>query len=306
MVGLLEILGWRRAYGTKSYSDFLDNLFAFLEKKGFSPVMDKSQNIFVSVGNKKRLFCAHTDTVEVRSFHKEPRTGKKELFITDNGQFVMTTNDDTLGADDGAGVYVLLRMIDAGIEGDYAFFAGEEVGGIGSSHFASYNKKDYKYAVEFDRRGSTDIIGDMMVGRTASSAFMTQFEGFTPDLGSFTDVANLSYDIPECINLSVGYYNEHSGSEYLDLSALGNLVTFVLTKDWDSLTVFRNPVAELHSWSGSRTSKERDLYDYVYENPDSVAMYLEMLNITPEEIENETSIYTSSSPLYDREYKSYV
>ena len=44
---------------------------------------------------------------------------------------------ENMGADDKAGIVVLLSMMSAGVEGYYLFTRGEESGGIGAKHFVN-------------------------------------------------------------------------------------------------------------------------------------------------------------------------
>jgi hypothetical protein len=62
---------------------------------------------------------------------------------------------------------------------------------------------------------------------------------YRPANGSFTDTANFVDFIPECTNVSVGYYNEHSKDEYLDLSYLQALAEKVPKIDWEGLPTER-------------------------------------------------------------------
>ena len=49
--------------------------------------------------------------------------------------------------------------------------------------------------------------------------------------------------VPECVNVSVGYYNEHTSRESLDLTYLLKLSEAVLIIDWNSLPTVRNPIS---------------------------------------------------------------
>lgn len=169
-------------------------------------------------------FCAHTDSVH------NPRdlTVKQRVAYDPNTATFMVADDkqvDCLGADDAAGCYVLIRMIEAGVPGRYVFFRGEEVGGIGSRFVAEYRQdvlEGITAAIQFDRRGTNSIITEMACGPTCSEEFALALADalgmdHEPDpTGSFTDTAVLIGLVPECTNVSVGYEDEHSARETLD------------------------------------------------------------------------------------------
>jgi len=143
-------------------------------------------------------------------------------------------DDQPLGADDGAGVWLLLELIDAGVPGSYIFFRGEERGGIGSKSVSDNPEcipwlKSFDQAIAFDRRDTCSIITHQARGRCCSDAYASAFARLLTDItydlkpdsgGVYTDTAELTHLIPECTNVSIGYYNEHSKAEILDVEYL--------------------------------------------------------------------------------------
>ncbi len=163
-----------------------------------------------------------------------------------------------LGADDKLGCYIMLRMIEAGIQGTYIFHVGEEVGTIGSTYIlekTSHVLKDIDRAIAFDRMNYGDVIGSQ--GGTCASGefckaladelnqYMPSLQHFTPSVrGVFTDTATYMDDVPECTNLSVGYFNQHTENEHFDLLWLECMLLPALLKvDWQSLPTKRDPKA---------------------------------------------------------------
>ena len=70
--------------------------------------------------------------------------------------------------------------------------------------------------------------------------------GFRADpTGSFTDTANYTDYIPECTNLSVGYYNAHSGNEQQDLKFVREFRDALIKVDWDKVKAERKPGVSL-------------------------------------------------------------
>lgn len=176
------------------------------------------------------LFSSHVDTV-----HKDGFTQEIDWDEVAGRVETMAGATGCLGADDGAGMWLLLEMVDAGVPGTYIFHRGEECGGIGSSGMEKEHDeflKKFTHAIAFDRRGTGDIITHQWRGRCCSEVFAngladllngkdkTFFHYRPDDGGTFTDTANYTELIPECTNVSVGYDHEHGPGEVLDLQHL--------------------------------------------------------------------------------------
>ena len=54
--------------------------------------------------------------------------------------------------------------------------------------------------------------------------------------------AKFMHIVPECTNISVGYYNEHTTREVQDIVYLQKLCKAVCEIDWDSLPIVRDPL----------------------------------------------------------------
>lgn len=221
--------------------------------------------------NNKTLFTAHVDTV-----HKEDGVNK----YTTKGHFIHADRD-VLGADDGAGVAILLHLIRNDVPAYYIFFQGEEKGGIGSSWLAKCDPNllmEFNRAIAFDRKETYSIISHQGYTRCASDEFCEKLaaelntaEGefmYCPDnTGLYTDTAEFTYLIPECTNISVGYSNEHTIKESLDINHFYLLSKAVLKIDWDSLPTVRNPnVIESFETNYSYKKPEtKGFYNYLKE-----------------------------------------
>ena len=172
-----------------------------------------------------------------------------------------------LGADDKLGCYILLRLIRAGVDGVYVFHVGEEVGCLGSNHILKHGYgdvlKDIDRAIAFDRMNYGDIINSQSGTTCASQAFckelaaqlnehMPAYQKFSPSVrGVFTDTAVYMDDVPECTNLSVGYFAQHTDAEHFDLLWLESiLIPALLQVDWSGLPVKRDPKAITKAWQG--------------------------------------------------------
>jgi len=226
------------------------------------------------VENAPVLWSGHVDTM-----HK-PDAPAKQSIVYDEGCGMIYKDDKVmpLGADNGAGVWLMLEMLDAGVPGTYLFHRGEERGGIGSSGMAKKYDiflKQFKYAIAFDRRGTGDVITEQMCGVCCSDEFALALAallntnvsnvsmGYKPDdTGSFTDTANYIGIIPECTNVSVGYDNEHTPNETLDVWHLMQLRDAVIAvfKTGIDLPVVRDPSIVVDRWGGFGSFG--DNYDY--------------------------------------------
>lgn len=193
------------------------------------------------------MFTAHTDTVH----HQDGRQLLGVDFTLER-VYLADSESNCLGADDGAGVVVLLEMIEAGVPGWYVFFRDEERGGRGSAWLATSDvfkayKNELDIVVSFDRQGYHSVITGQGMGTCCSDDFA---EGLADQLGVgwdtdptgvFTDSASLADDVSECTNVSVGYFHEHSKSEWLDYGFLRRLIARLIEVDWDSLPARRQP-----------------------------------------------------------------
>ena len=72
------------------------------------------------------------------------------------------------------------------------------------------------------------------------------------DTGVYTDTAEFTGIIPECTNISVGYYSEHTDKEKLDVIHLQALADRCLRIDWDGLATKRDPSVHDSKWGTMR------------------------------------------------------
>jgi len=212
---------------------------------------DAAGNIHLDLRHDKTnrtLFVAHTDTV-----HRND--GRQVPMIT--GHMMTCDLTDTiatcLGADDGAGVLVLLHLIHNRIPAYYIFTRGEERGGIGANFLVKTYPQllgQFDRAIAFDRKGTSSVISHQGWGRCCSDTFADALSEllssdwlmYAPDdSGVYTDTAEFIDIIPECTNISAGYMSEHTTKESLNLQHLFDLMEQVVTIDWDAIPTERDP-----------------------------------------------------------------
>ena len=218
-----------------------------LTNAGFT--LDKTANYRGVITNPdgsepETIFIAHLDTVGP----VPPQ--RVEHFLYEDG--VIASNGKTiLGADDKAGVTVLLYLIHQRVPGLYVMTWGEESGRQGSRALVNkYRFDTYKRAIAFDRKGTSSIITKQS-GQTSCSdqfadALIDQFHRrgmiFTKDPGgSYTDTVSFFGEVPECTNISAGYTEAHSNREQQDLAFLEDLCHAAGEIDWEALSTAQDP-----------------------------------------------------------------
>jgi len=211
--------------------------------------LDKFGNYYkVIAGDDTTMFTSHLDTAD-RTQVDTKLLSKME----DGDEYIYTDGTSILGADDKAGVAVMLYMMENKIPGIYYFFIGEERGGIGSRDLASeYSSFDFlknvKKCVSFDRRKTGSVITSQYGRVCCSNEFATALckeynkSGLnlsTDPTGVFTDSASFIDDISECTNVSVGYNNEHTAREIQNMTYLEKLAKASLKVNWSQLPSVR-------------------------------------------------------------------
>lgn len=290
---LTDILELRREAGSNTEDDFVVSVL--------DPIPNMQQddfgNRFLRIGEAPILWSCHTDTV-TRGEGKQALKWDGDILKLDQGK-----PGQCLGADDGAGLWLMLEMIDAKKEGLYVFHREEEIGGNGSASFRTTHAEllgKMDYAIAFDRRKTGSIITHQRGGRCCSDTFGTALanllngavEGLEYKLdtgGSFTDTANYTKIIAECTNVSVGYDKEHGPLESLDVAHLLRLRAALLKIDVSTLPVERDPSkVESNRWGGyggnwfqtyNKSPKAR-LAEVVRENYYEVAGMLMAMGVT--------------------------
>lgn len=237
---------------------------------------DEAGNLYIKIGESNTMFASHLDTVG----------GDVEVVHVIEKDKIKTKNS-VLGADDKAGVTVMLYMIHNGVPGLYVFFMGEEVGCRGSKALASYIEKNpndelYKSinkVISFDRKGYGSVITYQMSERCCSDDFanslikeLNKHNGlnFSKDTGGIlTDSVQFTDIYAECTNLSVGYFAQHTNNESQDIVWLQKFADACIKVNWEGLTIKRKPGESERLYSGGYSRGvyndwEDDYYGYGY------------------------------------------
>ena len=211
----------------------IHNLARFFKRSDMD--FDEFGNVFVGFNEDTQglpILVAHTDNV---------LDGEREPVFDLNRRCISGRNVG-IGFDDKAGIMAIISLWRHFKDQRFRiiFPADEEIGGVGSEAMDPTWYTDAKWILELDRKGSKDFIQVSGTTRLCSDEFAKKFEemGFEKATGTFTDVNKfkLSADWINMANLSIGYYNPHSNSEYLDtvdFEKIVNKVAQFIENDYD-------------------------------------------------------------------------
>lgn len=209
---------------------------------------DKPGNLWIDTRtpDSHTMFMAHLDTVE-----RKP--GLKKIYL-DKG-IVHTDGKAVLGADDGAGIAILAALLEAKVPALYLFSQNEEAGGTGGAYAAlNGDVTGIERCIAYDRKGTKEICGEQCVGVLASREFVDALSaglglGHVWGQGTYTDNSEFQGQIPEIVNISVGYENNHGPRETLDWVYWQRLRDAVIAMDWESLpTIGPAEMRETSAW----------------------------------------------------------
>jgi len=270
---LHEYLSCVRPDGSRIERDFINR--RIIERlpttEDCSVSIDPAGNTWVSVGTEPGIaWSCHTDTVATGY---DPKQGYRPpvLHETEAGRFYESPDAGCLGADDGTGIWMMMRMILEHKPGLYIFHRGEEVGGTGSNYAALHETSRLMHVrcmIALDRMDYVDVITHQSGSRCCSNRFAQSLAdaiGIIPGYGSlepcsggvFTDTANYIDVIGECTNLSVGYFSQHTKDEVQDVDFAHGLLERLLEIEESQLSFSRDPKEEAwEEWDKVLTDRE--------------------------------------------------
>lgn len=162
------------------------------------------------------LLVAHMDTVHKKLPSVIVYDKEKKALSSPNG----------IGGDDRCGIYMILEIIQK-YNCSVLFTEDEEIGGVGAEKFTKAKfAKDLKfnYIIEFDRRGSNDAVF-YDCDNPDFEKFITR-DFYKTAWGSFSDISTIAPFLKcAAVNLSCGYYNAHTTSEYVVVSEMKRSIT---------------------------------------------------------------------------------
>lgn len=206
----------------------LDNTYTLMEKfmtlhgaiGSFEENGGKKNYVFVPGSREDRvLLVAHADTVWDNCYLSS-EIGRTAMIHRKANIYYSLDPKRGIGADDRAGCAILWLLRNSGHS--LLILDGEEYAQIGARHLKNDNPElfelinNHRYAIQFDRRGRSNYKCYDIPVSEEFKAYIEEKTGYR-NAGSLsrTDICVLCKRI--CgVNLSVGYYNEHSSREILD------------------------------------------------------------------------------------------
>lgn len=198
-----------------------------------------------SIKSGRCLLVAHADTVWDESWpvsrHDQNSLDREfPCLIETDGIIRSAAANRGIGADDRAGLAMLWQLKELGHS--LLITDLEEHGRIGSCEFRDKHPKvlaqinrEHAFAIQFDRCNGRDF-KCYDVGTDEFRKYICQITGYTePDRYSFTDISTLcaprGNTTRMCgVNLSVGYYDEHTADEYLVIREWTH--TLAMARQW--------------------------------------------------------------------------
>lgn len=198
--------------------------------------IDKERNLFITKNttNPENYACvvAHMDTIH--NF-----TSARELVIKNNiitAKYIKSGIQCGLNADDCNGILVALQLLETLPNLKVCFTTQEEIGGIGAYEAANNIEffLNVRYLIQADRRGNKDLITHTNGINSASEKFVEDIQSlmekynYLENIGTFTDIGVLASKLLiSGVNVSCGYYNEHTFRECCNINELNNCLNFI-------------------------------------------------------------------------------
>lgn len=179
-------------------------------KKSYNKVINGDGYVYAQ-GTFPVLLVAHLDTV-----HKHlPKT----ILYDKNTDAIYSPQG--IGGDDRCGIYMIFEVIKK-YNCSVLFCEDEEIGCVGAEKFtktALAKNLSFNYIIEFDRKGSNDAVF-YDCDNPEFEKFITK-DFYKSAWGSFSDISTLAPFLGcAAVNLSCGYYNAHTTSEYVIVSEM--------------------------------------------------------------------------------------
>lgn len=212
------------------------------------------------------LLVAHLDTVH--------ETKPKMIMVAGDKDTI--SSPEGIGGDDRCGVYMIFEVIKK-YNCSVLFCEDEEIGGIGAHKFTKSKVAqglDFNYIIEFDRKGKNDAVF-YDCDNVEFEQFITE-KFYKTEYGTFSDISIIApYLGVAAVNLSCGYYNAHTKSEYIvvsEMQASINAACDILASTTDenkyiyveAMSMRNNYFGDI--WDGYDYAEQYFLFEYTDEN----------------------------------------
>ncbi len=223
-----------------SVSEILNYVETVLKTNGYVSIVRGDEDAFLyGEGNIPVMLIAHADIS-----HSAP----PKLIVHDTKQGILWAPTG-LGADDRAGVLAIIEILERGYRPHVLITDDEERGGTGALEASRRLKPNIKYMIEIDRRGDNEAVFYDDNFNSDFVDYVLSF-GWTHAQGTFSDIVTLApvWGIAG-VNVSAGYYQNHTTTEYLILPHLENTIERVckmLDNAKDAQTFLHVPARKKH------------------------------------------------------------
>ena len=232
---LIEILSIPTFFNQEH--DLLRYLIKYLKTTDYTFTVDITGNLYITKGvaDIYPCVCAHTDSV-----HENDDITICEIALKDSTRLIGKTSNGEqcgIGADDKAGVFICMELLEILPAVKVALFASEEFGCIGSQNSDPDFFKNVGYVIEFDCPSFNSVSlysnGVQLFDKQADfyqtiKPILTEHMGAEPILchHPYTDVWALKCQyLFSCINISTGYYKYHQDNEYVVVDQVIKAIT---------------------------------------------------------------------------------
>lgn len=161
------------------------------------------------------LLVAHMDTVHKEQCTTVIRTGN--IFSSPQG----------IGGDDRCGIFIIANLVKE-YHCSVLLLEDEESGTVGARKFTKtdyINNLDVNFMIEFDRKGNNDAVFYSCDNKDFTD-YVLDNTGYKLASGSWTDISVLMPASKLCgVNLSCGYYNPHTVSEYVNYDEMMDTIS---------------------------------------------------------------------------------
>jgi hypothetical protein len=157
------------------------------------------------------LLMAHMDTVHEKLPDLIVYSEKNNKVSSPNG----------IGGDDRCGAYIIFKVLEK-FNCSVLFCEDEEIGCVGARKFADSElarELEFNYIIEFDKANANDAVF-YECANDEFEAFITK-EFYKTNFGSYSDICEVAPALGcAAVNLSCGYYKQHTKEEYVILSEM--------------------------------------------------------------------------------------
>lgn len=243
-----------RGLTTQEFQLF-ENLAALTQKELHGTMTNFLKLLYSDVTETDQYICAKGDIPIALVAHMDTVFSVPATDIYYDPRKNVLWSPEGLGADDRAGIFAIISILQrTKLRPHIILTTDEERGCIGANALArvACPFKDLKYLVQLDRRGANDCV----FYDCYNPEFISYVEsfGFVENYGTFSDISALCPVWKVCgVNLSIGYYDEHSISETLHIGQMFETIDKVtnMLKEADTAEYF------------TYTRKARSHFDYL-------------------------------------------